>query len=81
MRRGALEVVEHRQQILDQILTRSLLHIGELAPGTLAKVVEVSGGAQQLVAQLGGLGLGGLQRVDCLDGCHLVGQGFRGRHF
>src|SRR6185369_10349653 len=68
VRGGAFEIVEHGQQLFQKVLTRALFHIGEFSPGALAKVVEISGGAQQLVAELGVFGLGRLQRVDVSGG-------------
>ena len=50
---GALEIVHHRQQFLNQIHRRELHEVGALALATPARVVEFGAGTQQAVFQVG----------------------------
>ena len=60
---GAVEVVEHGQHFFEHVVATAPLGVAQLSPGALPEVVEVGQRAQELVFELGLLGLGDLQRI------------------
>jgi hypothetical protein len=79
MQKGALEVVEYRQKLAQELFFAALVGVVDLATGALPEIVEVGGGTQELVTDAGDFRLrlferrGG--RAALVVGCPLLGGG------